>query len=269
MEDKKKLIKRGLLGCVLLGCVLLAFGCMKTVKGHYYNLQADQYYDGDRKQQAFEMYYQSAGNGVADAQYMVSQMLLSGDGVRADTIEGLRWLEKAAAQDHIEAARDLGFYLLDGTFGRPREPQRGILFLERAAAGNDSFSMMALGYLNFTGYVIPRNPQAAAHWFGLAAQNGESIPGEWQDAGYLNSATPPAAYNAKAEYRARVRRAQTGLKALGYYKSSLDGLPGRGTDAAVKQFQKDQQLEVNGQIDVALMRRLYRCIVFDPLNRRM
>jgi peptidoglycan hydrolase-like protein with peptidoglycan-binding domain len=59
------------------------------------------------------------------------------------------------------------------------------------------------------------------------------------------------------------------LKALGYYKSSLDGLPGRGTDAAVKQFQKDQQLEVNGQIDVALMRRLYRCIVFDPLNRRM
>ena len=264
MDCKKTIVRLGLLGCLLLAC-----GCVKTVKGQYYRLQADHYYYGDQKQQAFEMYYQSAQNGVASAQYRVAQMLLFSDGVSANSIEGKQWLEKAAQQEHMDAARDLGLYLLEGEFGWPRDTQRGVWFLERAAAGGDSLSMMTLGYLYYTGYGVTRNVQAAAHWYSQAAQQGESIPLQWQDAGYLAGAQAPPPFDARMELRARIRRAQTGLKALGYYKSAVDGIAGPGTERAVKQFQKDQQMEVSGRIDVALMRQLYRRIVFDPMNRLM
>jgi TPR repeat protein len=264
LNCKKTIFRLGWLCCLLLAC-----GCVKSVKGQYYNLQADYYYYGDQKQQAFEMYYRSAKNGVADAQYMVAQMLLFSDGVSANSIEGKQWLEKAAQQEHVEAARDLGLYLLEGDFGWPRDSQRGVWFLERAAAGNDSLSMMTLGYLYFTGYGVERNVHTAAHWYSMAAQNGESIPSQWQDAGYLGGVQAPPPFHAKSELRARVKRAQAGLKALGYYRSTIDGIAGPGTARAVKQFQKDQQVEANGRIDVALMRQLYRRIVFDPMNRLM
>ena len=258
------MIRLGLLGCLLLAC-----GCVKAVKGQYYNLQADHYYYGDQKQQAFEMYYRSAQNGVADAQYMVAQMLLYSDGVSANSIEGKQWLEKAAQQEHVEAARDLGLYLLQGEFGWPMDTQRGVWFLERAAAGNDCLSMMTLGYLYFTGYGVERNVQTAAYWYRQSAQHGESIPSQWQDAGSLAGVQAPPPFDAKAELRARIKRAQAGLKSLGYYTSTVDGIAGPGTARAVKKFQKDQQVEVNGRIDVALMRQLYRRIVFDPMFRQM
>lgn len=129
--------------------------------------------------------------------------------------------------------------------------------------------MLTLGYLYQCGYGAPRNPEAAAHWYGQAAQHGESVPVKWQRAEYLRGTTAPPAFNANAERRARIKRAQAGLKALGYYQSAVDGIAGPGTEGAVKRFQADQQVDVNGKIDVALMRQLYRRIVFDPMNRLM
>lgn len=264
MNWKRTLLTLGFLSWIVMSC-----GCVKTVTGQYYNLRADHLYNDNQKRQAFELYYQSAQQGVAESQYMVSQMLLFGDGVQTQSSQGLQWLEKAAQQDHTQAARDLGVYLLSGEFDRPSDPQRGIWLLERAAAGKDTFSMLTLGYLYLTGYGVTRDTQTAAYWYGQAAQYGEPVPQAWQDATLLAATKAPAPFDAKSDQRARVKRAQTGLKALGYYKSGVDGLAGPGTLAAVRRFQKDQQLEVNGRIDVALMRRLYRQIVFQPISGRM
>jgi len=256
-------------GLGLLGCMLLACGCVKTVKGHYYNMQADQHYYGDQKQQAFYMYYKSAENGVADAQYQVAQMLLYADGISSNPVEGMQWLEKAAAQDHVEAARDFGLYLLGGEFGYARDTVRAVRLLEQAAGGGDSLSMLTLGYLYCSGYGAPRNPDTAAYWYRLAAENGESIPVAWKETQFLAGIKKLPKFDPKAERRQRIKRAQTGLKTLGYYKKTIDGLAGPGTTKAVKRFQKDQQIEVNGTIDMVLMRHLYRRILFDPMKRMM
>jgi TPR repeat protein len=262
-------LKHIMRACGMMGCLMLACGCVKTVKGHYYNLQADHYYYGDQKQQAFDMYHKSAENGVADAQYQVAQMLLYCDGVPGSTAEGMQWLEKAAAQGHVEAARDLGLYLLDGEFDSQRDTGRALSLLERAGSDGDTLSMLTLGYLYLCGYGAPRNPEKAAYWYGQAADYGESIPVVWKDAVYLAGLKTPPAFDPKLERRERIKRAQTGLKALGYYKSTIDGIVGPGTAGAVKRFQQDQKIDVTGKIDVALMRHLYRRIVFDPMNRRM
>jgi TPR repeat protein len=129
--------------------------------------------------------------------------------------------------------------------------------------------MLTLGYLYLTGYGVGRNTETAAYWYSQAAQNGETVPQEWQDARFLARTEPPPPYNEKLEGQARVKRAQAGLKVLGYYRSRVDGIDGPGTSAAVKRFQEDQQIEVNGRIDVTLMRTLHRTIVYDPMKRHM
>ena len=253
----------------LLGCLMLAWGCVKSVTGQYYNFQADQHYYQDRKDQAFDLYLQAARNGVADSQYQVAQMLLYCDGVPGSTAEGIRWLKKAADQQHAEAARDLGLYFLNGEFGCSRDTKAGVRLLEQSAGGGDSLSMFMLGYLYVSGYGGSRDTATAAYWFTQAAAHGESVPEDWQDANYLAASKAPSPFDAGVESRARIKRAQTGLKALGYYKSAIDGIAGPGTAKAVKQFQADQHVAVTGQIDAALMRHLYRRIVFDPMNIQM
>lgn len=249
--------------------VMLACGCVKTVTGKYYNLKADGLYYSDQKAAAYAAYSQSAQDGVADAQYMVAQMLLYNDGIGGNSAEGLQWLEKAAQQNHVEAIRDLGIYRMNGEFDCPRDPRQGAALLSRAAEGGDSLAMLTLGYLYVSGYGVDRNSETAAYWFGQAARQGEAIPAAWQDAGYLAGAGSFPSFNPKTEYRQRVKRAQSGLKALGYYKSRVDGISGPGTAAAVKRFQQDQRLAVNGRIDLVLMRHLYRRIVFDPIKRQV
>ena len=45
----------------------------------------------------------AATAGVADAQFLLGQMLLNGDGLPASPLEAREWFEKAAEQDHPEA----------------------------------------------------------------------------------------------------------------------------------------------------------------------
>ena len=96
--------------------------------------------------------------------------------------------------------------------------------LTRAANGGDSLAMLTLGYLHISGYGIDRNNQTAADWFTQAANNGEPVPADWQDAGYLAKVRSFPAFNPKSEHRQRVKRAQSVLKVLGYYKSKVDGI---------------------------------------------
>ena len=48
---------------------------------------------------------QKAEQGDADAQYNLGIMYIAGDGIKRDENEAKIWLEKSAAQGHVEAAR--------------------------------------------------------------------------------------------------------------------------------------------------------------------
>ena len=252
-----------------VACLPLFCGCIKTVTGGYYNFRADQSYESGKKQEAFEFYLQAAQKGSAESQFVVSQMLLYSDGIRGNTAEGASWLEKAAAQDHMEASRALGIYLLNGDFDLPRNPGKAVYLLERAAAKGDTFSMLTLANLHLTGYGTAADPQKAAQWYRQAAQSGESVPAQWQDAQFLAKGQAARPYNQKADQKARVKRAQACLKTLGYYKGVVDGINGPGTANAVKNFQKDRNVSVTGTVDAALMRQIYQKIVYDPMKRHL
>jgi len=53
-----------------------------------------------------------------------------------------------------------------------------------------------------------------------------------------------------------VGRAQRLLRGLGYYNGHVDGVVGSGTTRAVKTYQRENGLAVNGQITPALINKM-------------
>src|SRR5262249_28578650 len=49
------------------------------------------------------LFSRAAGAGIAEAEYRVGRCYLEGSGVPVSLAESVRWLERAAAQDHVEA----------------------------------------------------------------------------------------------------------------------------------------------------------------------
>lgn len=76
---------------------------------------------------------EAAQAGDAEAQYMLARQYERGDGVPADDFEAVRWLQRAAAQDHPGAMLDLGWMLANG-YGTAKDPEMAFLWFARAAA---------------------------------------------------------------------------------------------------------------------------------------
>jgi TPR repeat protein len=144
--------------------------------------EADRLYDADQQPAALALYLRCADDGHAEAQYIAGHMLLFGDGVPRQPAEGLDLLEKSADQGHLEALRALGTYCYSGVFGVAQDHARSRALLAQAAAQEDGFAMMMLGYMNQMGYGGERNPEQAAYWYRKAAAVGFSVPSVMTDA---------------------------------------------------------------------------------------
>jgi TPR repeat protein len=69
--------------------------------------------------QAVEWYRQAAERGHIDAQYNLGCMYLSGEGVPSDSVEGLRWLRRAADQGDGQTLGVLAEVYRNGFYGVP------------------------------------------------------------------------------------------------------------------------------------------------------
>ena len=65
----------------------------------------------------------AAAAGVADAQFLLGQMLLVGDGIPTDSAQAKDWFEKAAEQEHPEANLQLFMARSRGEMGFENDKQ--------------------------------------------------------------------------------------------------------------------------------------------------
>jgi TPR repeat protein len=78
-----------------------------------------------------------AGQGDANAQWMLGQALLTGNLGTTDEAEAVRWLQLAADQGHVLAQRDMGMlYELGLVFPRQSAGQRARQVAARYPGGN-------------------------------------------------------------------------------------------------------------------------------------
>jgi uncharacterized protein len=112
-----------------------------------------------------------AEKGKAEDQYAVGLMLLRGDGVAQNYGEAIKWFERAAQQNHPDAALNLGLLYKNG---------RGVLqdftiagqWFEKAARQRHPEAEYHLGTLYKVGEGVKHDMKQAYAWYNLAAAHG-------------------------------------------------------------------------------------------------
>jgi TPR repeat protein len=142
------------------------------------------------KQKAFADLKEMAAAGDVKSQVLLGLAYLTGDGVRKDDAEAVKWLRKAADQDNAAGERYLAEMYFKGR-GVPADNAEAAKWLRLAAEQGDAQSQHNLAVLYTQGLGVPRNLKEALKWMrksaeqGLAAgqvgmgvlyENGEGVP---------------------------------------------------------------------------------------------
>lgn len=105
---------------------------------------------------------------------------------------------------------------------------------------------------NIIGFATPefkKKPDTTTikNWQTACEEDGFSIKADGQFGEYSKRALSATAINYKSSKQTAVCKfLQQFLFDLGYYKGAIDGLPGKYTTAAIKTFQKNEKLHVDG-----------------------
>lgn len=75
----------------------------------------------------------AARSGHAPAMFILSSMLMAGEGGPRDEARSRQWLEKAAEEDNPEAMQQLALHLQDGTGGYARDEKRAAQLMRKMA----------------------------------------------------------------------------------------------------------------------------------------
>ena len=237
---------------------------------------------------------EAAINGIAAAQYDLGILYDNGRGLPRDPIEAMIWYQSAADQGEAIAQLRLGtIYLAGGVV--PRNPQEATRWLRRAAEQGvaEAQAMLAARYQTGDGAV--RSDAAAYGWYSLAAAAGLAearaaktrlaagfSPKELDEAehdaarlaaqvaqgvGVASQSTdglllttspipPPGPGSPGAVPRGAISEIQRLLGASGYDTGPADGFPGEQTIQAIRRYQQDVGLIVDGSPGLALLNRL-------------
>ena len=140
--------------------------------------QAGPVEEGDRAflqghiEAAIQLWTPPATQGSAEAQYRLSQVYLSGNGVARDLELGLKWLSLAAERHYPPALIDLADLKLD-----PRnvmyQPDEAIDLLRDAAGQGVVQAQRQLGKLYREGKAVSQDFTESLHFYRIAAQRGD------------------------------------------------------------------------------------------------
>lgn len=102
----------------------------------------------------FRKLLESAEQGCAEAQYMLAECYFSGEGVKEDLQEALKWFLKAAEQGHAEAQHEVGYYFYDVK----KDLQEALKWFFKAAEQGHAEAQYRIGcyYLNNKDYELAK-----------------------------------------------------------------------------------------------------------------
>jgi uncharacterized protein len=215
---------------------------------------------------AVHWFRRAAKQGVAKAQFNLGVAYINGEGVPRDLKRAVRWFRRAARQGDADAQHSLAirYDLGDGV---PRDSGRAAYWSHRAAEQGQVQAQVNLGVSYATGDGVPRDDVRAFMWWCRAASQGDSqaavyrdkiargmVPQEIAAARKMAHAWHPTEeaeghrFNALDHPPDLVTRVQKGLAGLGYFSGSINGIPCPRMRAAIRAFQRDRNLSVDGNL---------------------
>ena len=112
-----------------------------------------------------------AEKGDANAQNELGVRYYSGQGVKKNFNEALKWFTKAAAQEHPKAQYNLGVLCEKGE-GVIENDKEAMKWFTKAAAQGFAKAQADLGSMYFIGKGVQQNNFVAYAWWNIAAFNG-------------------------------------------------------------------------------------------------
>jgi hypothetical protein len=202
----------------------------------------------------------AANQGVPNTQYALGVMYQEGKGVLQDHSEAARWYRLAADQGNADAQLLLGLVYVRGQ-GVPQDFVLAYMWINlgmaELPAGTDRASWVesrAILARKMTPAQLARAQEMARNWRPrLAASGGIGSPAyadtERAEPPRTQRHAEPNPFRAALELQARQNReVQRLLGELGYDPGPADGVIGPRTRAAVRAFQTDAGLPVDGEI---------------------
>lgn len=252
-----------LLLCILLICnFLFSVGCVSSIKSSMDRSKGNrEFYAEKNYSDAANSYRTAAKNGDVESSYMLSRILLDKQYGMQNIGEGLNRLNEAAASGHVLANRDLGMIYMSGKHGLEKSIPRALPYFEMAASKNDDVSVLALAMIYGSGMGIEKNSVQAARWFAKGQELGLPIPPDMSHPEVISGLRPlpgniKKGAAATVGSKNMVQEAQAILTKLGYNPGPADGVAGKKTRQAVRDFQKKRKLTVTGEINDQLLHDL-------------
>lgn len=236
---------------------------------------------------ALAWYERAAEGGEADASWALADLFRNGLDVPLNLDKAVFWYLRAAEQGHAEAMYDLGLLHADGTIIE-RDPAQAVQWFEQAADAGIARALFMLGTLYEQGVDGAPDLELARAWYARAADAGDATGKAALDrlaSGQRNvevAATPEGALTAAPRTvdappsrrqvaqpvttsksprpvpvnREGVHEIQTRLTAAGFKVGRPDGHLGKRTAAAIRAYQKQHGLPVDGRATQALLQHL-------------
>lgn len=171
-----------------------------------WNLQREEVLDGDQLREmlaanpakAAQAIVAAAGQNIVEAQALLGQILLDGQGIQRDQALALKWFEIAARNGHVMARNMLGRCHEHG-WGCPADASKAAEHYLLAAEAGLDWGLYNLGNLLATGRGVAVNQQQAMRCYAQAAQMGHAksmnLLGRYLEDGRHCAANPEAAFD--------------------------------------------------------------------------
>ena len=123
--------------------------------------------------EAAEWFRKGAEKGSSRSQVNYGLALVNGRGVPVNEAEGLKWIEKSAAQGQPHAFYVQGLFFYHGTAGHPQDYAKALPLLEKAADDDHAGAENTLGVMYEQGLGVGIDLAKAEAWYRKAAEQGE------------------------------------------------------------------------------------------------
>lgn len=210
-----------------------------NVKAHYYEQNGDYYYEDKNYSEALENYIDGCNNNSAFSCFQLFAMYSFGQGTPKDQYKADQMLQKSVELGYPMAEVILAKKLL---FMKNKNVSKALELLESAASKESAEAYEMLYKMYSLGYGVKKDIVKAGQYYRLAKANGIETKG-FQSAKSATSAQ-------------LIIQIQSGLKRLGFYKSSVDGISGPMTRKSIADFQKFYGYPVDSSVSESTLKQI-------------
>lgn len=237
-----KIHKIFIVSIFLLFSINASASVLGDIQAQYYEEKGDSSFDKKHYVDAYEHYTNASEKGSGYAYFQLYAMNHNGEGRGKNATLATQMLHKAAKLQYPMAEVILANRYLSK---KPRNSQEALRLLESAAKKEYVYAYVDLYIMYSKGIGVQKNINKANQYYRLAKTNGYDIKRSSSKKSYSSNAN-----------KQLIRDIQSGLKRLGFYKSTVDGISGPLTRKSIANFQKSYGYSVNSIVSPQTLKQI-------------